>query len=71
MHRFSARWNWGLYDAIALHHEHLMGADNRFTGSAAEFSLVVGRELENAYFLHFYRLFAILEALRPQLVTRR
>lgn len=64
-HRISARWNWGLFDAVALHYPMYLGDDGRMTGPANEFAVIAGRELHSAYFLHFYRMFGILEMLRP------
>jgi hypothetical protein len=71
MHRLSARWNWGLWDAIQLHHQNLMADGERLSGSLAELASIAGRELGNAYFLHFYRMFGVLETLRPQLAPPR
>jgi hypothetical protein len=42
-----------------------LGDDARVTGPANEFAAIASRELLNAYFLHFYRLFGVLETLRP------
>jgi len=68
LHRLSARWNWGLYDAIALHHQTLLRPNDEISGPIAEFGAIASRELQNAYFLHFYRLFGIMEILRPTAV---
>jgi hypothetical protein len=71
MHRLSARWNWGLYDAIVVHHSHHLKGGDEISGSIMEFAGIAARELSNAYFLHFYRLFGIMEALRPTVTSPR
>ncbi|MBI1778551.1 MAG: hypothetical protein HYR63_24695 [Proteobacteria bacterium] len=71
LRRMSARWNWGLYDAIVIHHQNLLLAGDQISGSITDFAAIASRELQNAHFLHFYRLFGILEALRPTAAARR
>ena len=71
LHRMSARWNWGLYDAIALHHQAFLKPNDEISGTIAEFGAIASRELQNAYFLHFYRLFGIMEILRPTAVRQK
>ncbi len=64
MHRMSARWNWGFYDAVTIHHPDLIEPGVGLRDVPERLVAVARTEALNAYFLHFYHAFHVLERLR-------
>jgi hypothetical protein len=60
LHRLSARFNWGLWDAIWLERKGQWGEMNE------DRLAFVMNELDKAYFLHFYVVFEAMKALEAR-----
>lgn len=59
LHALSPRWNWGVWDSLMIHHRERAGVPT----PTQYFEDLVRAELDNAYFLHFYQVYFLLEAL--------
>ncbi len=64
MHRMTARWNWGFYDAVTVHHPDLIEPGVGLRDLPDQLVAVARTEIRNAYFLHFYHAFHVLARLR-------
>lgn len=58
-HKLSPRWNWGIWDALMLHHRD----EANVPLPIERVQSAIRSELDNAYFLHFYQAYFLLEAV--------